>query len=110
MAATDMYGHEADGRQPWDRVRTQGYDYCEVAENIAYAWRTNGFSPEQLVNEFVQGWEHSPEHRKNMLNPDLTEIGVAVARSPDTGLYYAVQISAGRGRCGSSSASPTRRG
>jgi uncharacterized protein YkwD len=91
MAATDFYGHEADGRQPWDRAKAQGYEYCEVAENIAYAWRTDGFSAEQLVKEFVEGWEKSPGHRKNMLNPDLTEIGVAVARSPDTGLYYAVQ-------------------
>ncbi|HEX4590793.1 MAG TPA: CAP domain-containing protein [Gemmataceae bacterium] len=91
MAATDLYSHEADGRQPWDRAKAKGYEYCEVAENIAYAWRSNGFSADDLLKEFVEGWEKSPPHRKNMLDPDLTEIGVAVARSPDTGLYYAVQ-------------------
>lgn len=91
MASTDMYGHEADGRQPWARAKAHGYEYCEVAENIAYAWRSDGFTADELVNEFVQGWEKSPEHRRNMLDPDLTEIGVAVARSADTGLYYAVQ-------------------
>jgi uncharacterized protein YkwD len=92
MASTDFYGHEADGRQPWDRAKAHGYDYCEVAENIAYAWRTNGFSTEELVTQFVEGWEKSPGHRKNMLDPDVTETGVAIARSADTGLYYAVQL------------------
>ncbi len=92
MASTDLYGHEADGRQPWDRAKAQGYDACEVAENIAYAWRTDGFSTDELVKEFVGGWEKSPGHRKNMLDPDVTETGVAVARSADTGLYYAVQV------------------
>jgi uncharacterized protein YkwD len=92
MAATDFYGHEADGRQPWDRAKAHGYDYCEVAENIAYAWRRNEFADNDLVNEFVQGWEKSPGHRRNMLDEDVTETGVAVARSKDTGIYYAVQL------------------
>jgi hypothetical protein len=92
MASTDMYGHESDGRQPWGRAKAHGYDYCEVAENIAYAWRTTAFTSEELVKEFVEGWEHSPGHRKNMLDPELTETGVAMAQSADTGLYYAVQM------------------
>ena len=92
MAATDMYGHEADGRHPWDRAKAAGYDYCLVAENIAYAWRSDGFATEQLVTDFVEGWQKSPGHRKNMLDPDVTETGVGVARSADTGLYYAVQL------------------
>ena len=92
MASTDFYGHEADGRQPWGRAKAHGYDYCEVAENIAYAWRSNGFGTDDLVKEFVGGWEKSPGHRRNMLDPDMTETGVAVARSADTGLYYAVQV------------------
>jgi uncharacterized protein YkwD len=91
MAATDLYGHEADGRHPWDRAKAHGYAYCEVAENIAYVWRSKPFTADELVTEFIQGWEKSPGHRRNMLDPDLTELGVAVARSPDTGLYYAVQ-------------------
>lgn len=92
MAVTDMYGHEADGRHPWDRAKAAGYDYCLVAENIAYAWRSDGFATGQLVTEFVEGWEKSPGHRRNMLDPDVTETGVGVARSADTGLYYAVQL------------------
>jgi uncharacterized protein YkwD len=92
MAATDFYGHEADGRPPADRAKAHGYDYCLVAENIAYAWRSTGFTTEELVTQFVEGWQKSPGHRKNMLDPDVTETGVGVARSGDTGLYYAVQL------------------
>jgi uncharacterized protein YkwD len=92
MARTDMYGHEADGRQPADRAKAHGYDYCLVAENIAYAFRSPGFATEELAKQFVTGWQNSPGHRKNMLDPDVTETGVAVARSPDTRLYYAVQL------------------
>jgi uncharacterized protein YkwD len=92
MAATDMYGHEADGRHPWDRAKVHGYDYCLVSVNIAYAWRSNGLETEALVTQFVEGWQKSPGHRKNMLDADVTETGVGVARSADTGLYYAVQL------------------
>ena len=40
----------------------------------------------------VEGWERSAAHRKNMLDRDATEIGVAVAHSPRTGRYYGVQV------------------
>jgi uncharacterized protein YkwD len=92
MASTDKYGHEADGKQPADRVKEHGYDYCIVAENIAYVFNTAGFSTDELTTQFVKGWKESPEHRKNMLDPDVTETGVAVARSESSGKYYAVQL------------------
>ncbi len=91
MAKTDKYGHTADGKRPSERIAAHGYEYCIAAENIAYAFRSSGFAEGALVEEFVQGWIHSPPHRKNMLNSSLRDIGVAVARSSDTGYYYAVQ-------------------
>jgi uncharacterized protein YkwD len=92
MARTDRYGHEADGRQPAQRVREQGYDYCMVAENIAYHFSSAGFSSAELARAFVQGWKNSPQHRRNMLEPDATDIGLAVVRAPRSGRYYAVQL------------------
>ncbi len=91
MARTDKYGHTADGKRPSQRMSAHGYEYCIAAENIAYAYRSTGFMREALVDEFVQGWIHSPPHRKNMLTPPLRDIGVGVARSKETGYYYAVQ-------------------
>jgi uncharacterized protein YkwD len=92
MARTDRYAHDADGRQPAQRAGAQGYDYCMVAENIAYHYSSADFRTEELARGFVQGWKKSPEHRRNMLAPDATDIGVAVARSPRSGRYYAVQM------------------
>ena len=92
MAETGKYGHTADGSRPSDRAKKHGYDYCIVAENIAYVFNPNGFTAEALADEFFTGWKNSPPHRKNMLDPDVTDTAVAVARSKETGYYYAVQM------------------
>lgn len=92
MARTSRYGHHADGYSPAQRVRAQGYTFCIVAENIAYAYTSAGFGTTELGENFFQGWKHSPPHRKNMLDPDVTETGVAVARSEKTGYWFAVQL------------------
>jgi uncharacterized protein YkwD len=91
MARTDKYGHTADGKQPSQRVQEQSYHYCIVAENIAWDYDSAGFGTEQLADSLMKGWEHSPPHRKNLLNRYLTDIGVGVAYSPRSGHYYAVQ-------------------
>ncbi len=92
MARTDKYGHRADGRTPSQRAAAAGYDYCLVAENIASQYRSGGFASHELARALSDGWEGSASHRKNMLDPDATETGVAVARSKRTGTYYAVQL------------------
>jgi uncharacterized protein YkwD len=92
MAKTGRYGHTADGSNPADRAAKAKYEYCIVLENIAYAFQSKGFTSEELTKTFVDGWEKSPGHRKNMLDPDVTETGVAVARSEKTGYYFAVQM------------------
>jgi uncharacterized protein YkwD len=91
MARTDKYGHTADGKQPWERAAQHDYVYCIVAENIAYQYNSGGFTTRDLAAGFVKGWEESPPHRKNMLDPDVIDLGVAVARSSTSGKYYAVQ-------------------
>jgi hypothetical protein len=74
-------------------VKSHGYDYCMVAENIGYQYRSDGFkSVNQLSAGFVTGWEKSPEHRKNLLDRDAVETGVGLARSAKTGRHYAVQL------------------
>jgi uncharacterized protein YkwD len=92
MARTDRYGHEADGREPAQRAKAHGYEHCMVAENIAYEYNSAGFSTQELAQGLVEGWKQSPGHRRNMLDDSATETGVAIARSPRTGRYYAVQM------------------
>jgi uncharacterized protein YkwD len=92
MARTDRYGHQADGRQPAQRVAAHEYDHCLVAENIAQRYNSAGYETSRLAQVFVQGWIDSPGHRENMLDPDVTEIGAGLAHSDESGRYYAVQL------------------
>jgi uncharacterized protein YkwD len=92
MAKHDRYGHQADGQRPADRARKHGYTYCIVLENIAYEYNSAGFTTDELAKGFFGAWKHSPGHRRNMLDPDVTDTGVAVAHSDKTGYYYAVQM------------------
>ena len=91
MARTGNYGHEADGRTPAERAKAHGYEYCSVAENIAWISSRRAFLTAQLASGLVEGWKQSPEHRKNLLRPELTQTGVAIARA-GSGRYYAVQM------------------
>jgi uncharacterized protein YkwD len=92
MADTDEYGHKADGQTAAERAENHGYDYCLILENIAYQYHSSGFTARELSGDFTQSWEHSPGHRKNMLDPDVVETGVAVAHSQHSDRYYAVQM------------------
>ena len=92
MARSDRYGHEADGRKPSERAQAHGYSYCVVAENIAYQYSSQGFSTDELTARLIEGWQQSPGHRKNMLLPAVTDIGVGVAQSESTQRFYAVQL------------------
>jgi hypothetical protein len=92
MARTNKYGHTADGQQPSERAGSHGYDYCIITENIASQQSSVGFTTAQLARGFVEGWKRSDEHRENILDPDVVDIGLAVARSQETGAYFAVQM------------------
>jgi uncharacterized protein YkwD len=91
LARKDRFSHTADGKEPWERARAFGYQYCIVAENIAYRYRKSGYASGRLAAAFLDGWKKSPGHRRNLLDRDVTEIGVGVAKSKRTGRYYAVQ-------------------
>ncbi len=91
MAGSGKYGHEADGRQPFQRAELHGYKYCMVLENIAYKYNSTGIDWEGLTSFFVESWKKSPKHRQNMLDPNVTQTGVAVVNRGN-GPYYAVQM------------------
>ena len=89
----DALSHTADGTTPAERVAKAGYRYCQVGENLASIFDTRGFDADDYARRAVQGWEESPGHRKNMMLPFVTEIGVAVAPASATEpKYIAVQL------------------
>jgi uncharacterized protein YkwD len=92
VARTGQFSHTADGQSPEERAKIHGYDACLIAENIAFQHNPSGFTTEALVQGFFEGWQHSPSHRENLLDPAVTETGVGVAQSEHTGAYYAVQL------------------
>jgi len=73
MRERDFFDHtNPDGDGPGERARAAGYDWW-ASENIAWGYRT--------AEAVVAGWMDSPGHRRNILNCDVTEIGVGVADS-----------------------------
>jgi uncharacterized protein YkwD len=63
-----------------DRARYVAYPFGRLAENVAL-----GYPDAETV---VQGWMTSKGHRANILNSDVAETGIAIARSSAGGLYY----------------------
>jgi uncharacterized protein YkwD len=67
-----------EGLQLADRVGPTGYTTqdaaWELAENIG--WGSGGLSSPTSI---ASGWLDSPEHRRNMLDPDFEDIGIGVA-------------------------------
>ena len=93
LAKSGRFAHEADGRQPAERAKASGYKFCLIAENLASNLDSRGFTSAGLAGQAVEGWKNSPGHRKNMERPNVTEIGVGVARAPDRDpKYLSVQL------------------
>ncbi|MGH9585332.1 MAG: CAP domain-containing protein [Acidobacteriaceae bacterium] len=70
MAAEGYLSHQYPGEAGLGaRAAMAGAHFREIAENIA-----TGYSDGQVEQE----WMHSAPHRRNILDPDLNAIGVAV--------------------------------
>jgi cysteine-rich secretory family protein/TerD domain-containing protein len=81
MVRRGFFAHEnPDGKQVWDRAVAAGYAYRKVAENIAAGQRT--------AEEVVRGWMESPGHRANILDRDLSQIGVGRAEGGSYDVYW----------------------
>ncbi len=76
MAQEDYFSHQgSDGSSPWARIEAAGYETWQVlAENIAAGYAT----PEEVL----AAWLGSPQHRSNLLNPELHEAGIGYAFQP----------------------------
>jgi uncharacterized protein YkwD len=92
MARTQQYGHRADGNLPSERAEKFGYEYCFVAENIAYQYDPVSSANNTLATRFLDGWKESSGHRENLLAPLATETGIAIAPGQEAGRWYAVHM------------------
>jgi uncharacterized protein YkwD len=73
MAARDKLEHDA-GRPFQARIQQSGFDAAVAVENIGAGYHT--------LAEAFSGWRDSPPHRANMLNANVTKMGIAAAYAP----------------------------
>lgn len=87
MAKKEYFAHQSpDGRMPWDFIKAAGYSYVYAGENLAVNFDDSG--------EVERAWMDSPTHKKNIINPKYTEIGIATAPGSYKGdnTMYVVQM------------------
>jgi len=63
-----------------DRARYVGYMFGRLEENIALGYPN--------AESVVQGWMGSAGHRRNILDGNVVETGIGIARSSAGGLYF----------------------
>jgi uncharacterized protein YkwD len=69
MAEQSFFNHiNKEGKTPADRLVDAGIDFTAVAENIA--------AGEPTAEGVVRQWLNSEGHRANILDPDLTKVGI----------------------------------
>jgi uncharacterized protein YkwD len=72
MLARGFYGHlSPEHGDVSARARAGGYSASRLGENLAKG--------QTSVDEVMDGWMHSPEHRENIVNPWYTEAGFGLA-------------------------------
>ena len=86
LSDSDQNGHVLDGHNFEYRIKAGGYAFERAAENVGLQ-RVHG-DPAAAMMEV---WRRSPGHRRNMLTPDITEIGVGAAQGK-SGRWYFVQV------------------
>jgi uncharacterized YkwD family protein/spore coat assembly protein SafA len=72
---------------PFEMLKAYNISYRSAGENIAMG--------QQTPQEVVKAWMNSEGHRKNILNPNFTHIGVGYAKG-GTGRFYWTQMFIGR--------------
>jgi hypothetical protein len=88
MRETGEIVHEGPGDlTPIERVGMTGYPYIRVGENI-YAGIGG---PEKAVEWWLTADE---AHRKNVLHPELREVGIGAATNADGVTYYTIDVAA----------------
>lgn len=72
LLARGYFDHQSpEGKTVRDRAEDTGYDWRAVGENIAEG--------QSSVDEVVTAWMRSSGHRRNILHPDYTEMGLGLA-------------------------------
>ncbi len=86
-AAGRMDHVSSDGRQMQDRIDATGYNWRQLAENIALG-QSSG-------TEVVRNWLQSAPHRKNMMMRTARDAGVGLAVQTDGKIHWVLNLARG---------------
>lgn len=72
MRQSGYFAHVSpSGETPFEVMAANGYDYARAGENLA-----RGLTDASRIEE---AWMDSRPHRRNILNPDFQDVGIAVS-------------------------------
>ena len=95
LARTNKTGHNADGRDPVQRLRVASVKFCKFrGENWHESWTRRGkASPGAAIASAMRFWKKSPGHER-ALRSASTDIGVGIAgwKHGDRWYYQEVQM------------------
>jgi uncharacterized protein YkwD len=84
MANYHYFGHRGlrptFASTPGSRAFVQGYSWVRIAENICSGYNT--------VSEAFNSFVYSEPHYRNLINPELVDIGIGVARGDSQRIYW----------------------
>jgi uncharacterized protein YkwD len=87
QAKRSRIGHYGpDGSRPKDRAARAGYRAKIASENAA--------SGQKSFSDVMQSWAGSAGHRENLLRPQVTAIGVAMAKDSSGRPYWTLVLGA----------------
>jgi uncharacterized protein YkwD len=76
----------SDGSKPKDRAARAGYHAKIASENVA--------AGQKSFSDVMHYWETSSGHRENLLRPNVTAIGVAMAQAEGGRAYWTLVLGA----------------
>ncbi len=83
---SQSFAHQIGDKKFSDWIKGAGYNYLYAGENLAISFETS--------EDIIQAWMNSPFHKKNLVNGDFSQIGVATLQGiwQGTETTLAVQI------------------
>jgi Cysteine-rich secretory protein family len=87
QAGRSRIGHDgSDGSKPLQRAARAGFHAKIASENVA--------AGQKSFSDAMRSWEESSGHRENLLRPEVTAIGVAMAKNEDGRAYWTLVLGA----------------
>lgn len=89
MATNSRLAHAgSDGRSGGDRLTEAGFSWRRWAENLAAGTRS--------LDEVMRLWAASPTHCVNLMQPQLSQMGLSCVNGHDGRMYWAMSLATPR--------------